>query len=141
MRKRVCLPIRSRLRTSTSSTTPAASLRWNAGKSTLLLPITLLERRRGQPRLRQRTVTREQTGARGAGERSTGNATEGEIRRLMSVRLVLDDFGKEARHAQVRGGSSHDAVVRTAARVSGHADGLTPQPARGSGCAGIVADL
>jgi hypothetical protein len=34
----------------------------------------------------------------------------------MSVRLVLDDFGKEALQAQVRGGSSHDAVVRTAAR-------------------------
>jgi hypothetical protein len=34
----------------------------------------------------------------------------------MSVRLMLDDFGKEALDAQVRDGGSRDAVVRTAAR-------------------------
>jgi hypothetical protein len=34
----------------------------------------------------------------------------------MSVRLELDDFGREALEAQVRGGSSRDAVIRTAAR-------------------------
>jgi hypothetical protein len=34
----------------------------------------------------------------------------------MSVRLELDDFGKEALEAQVRAGSSRDAVMRTAAR-------------------------
>jgi hypothetical protein len=34
----------------------------------------------------------------------------------MSVRLELDDFGKEALEAQVRRGSTRDAVIRTAAR-------------------------
>jgi hypothetical protein len=34
----------------------------------------------------------------------------------MSVRLELDDFGREALEAQVRGGCSRDAVIRTAAR-------------------------
>lgn len=34
----------------------------------------------------------------------------------MSVRLELDDFGREALETQVRGGSSRDAVIRTAAR-------------------------
>jgi hypothetical protein len=34
----------------------------------------------------------------------------------MSVRLELDDFGSEALDAQVRGGSTRDAVIRTAAR-------------------------
>jgi hypothetical protein len=34
----------------------------------------------------------------------------------MSVRLELDDFGREALEAQVRSGSSRDAVIRTAAR-------------------------
>jgi hypothetical protein len=34
----------------------------------------------------------------------------------MGVRLQLDDFGKEALEAQMRGGSSRDAVIRTAAR-------------------------
>jgi hypothetical protein len=70
MRKRVYLPMRSRLRTSTSRTTPAAILRWNAGKRTFLLPATLLERRRGQPRPRQRTVIREHTAARTVSSRT-----------------------------------------------------------------------
>ena len=34
----------------------------------------------------------------------------------MGVRLQLDDFGKEALEAQMRGGSSPDAVIRAAAR-------------------------
>ena len=34
----------------------------------------------------------------------------------MSVRLELDDFGKHALEAQVEGGSTRDAVIRTAAR-------------------------
>jgi hypothetical protein len=34
----------------------------------------------------------------------------------MSVRLELDDFGKQALEAQVRSGSSRDAFIRTAAR-------------------------
>jgi hypothetical protein len=34
----------------------------------------------------------------------------------MSVRLELDDFGKQALEAQVRRGSTRDAVIRTAAR-------------------------
>jgi hypothetical protein len=34
----------------------------------------------------------------------------------MSVRLELDDFGRQALEAQVRGGSTRDAVIRTAAR-------------------------
>jgi hypothetical protein len=34
----------------------------------------------------------------------------------MSVRLELDDFGREALEAHVRSGSSRDAVIRTAAR-------------------------
>ena len=34
----------------------------------------------------------------------------------MCVKLELDDFGREALEAQVRGGSSRDAVIRTAAR-------------------------
>jgi hypothetical protein len=34
----------------------------------------------------------------------------------MSVRLELDDFGKQALEAQVRSGSSRDALIRTAAR-------------------------
>lgn len=34
----------------------------------------------------------------------------------MSVRLELDDFGREALEAQVREGGSHDAVMRRAAR-------------------------
>jgi hypothetical protein len=34
----------------------------------------------------------------------------------MSVRLELDDFGNEALDAQVRGGTTRDAVIRTAAR-------------------------
>jgi hypothetical protein len=34
----------------------------------------------------------------------------------MSVRLELDDFGKQALDAQVRSGSSRDAFIRTAAR-------------------------
>jgi hypothetical protein len=34
----------------------------------------------------------------------------------MSVRLELDDFGREALEAHVRSGSTRDAVIRTAAR-------------------------
>jgi hypothetical protein len=34
----------------------------------------------------------------------------------MGVRLQLDDFGREALEAQMRGGSSPDAVIRAAAR-------------------------
>jgi hypothetical protein len=34
----------------------------------------------------------------------------------MSVRLELDDFGKQALEAQVRSGSSREAFIRTAAR-------------------------
>jgi|Tabmets5t2r1_1033131.scaffolds.fasta_scaffold12203_2 hypothetical protein len=34
----------------------------------------------------------------------------------MSVRLELDDFGKQALEAQVRSGSSRDVFIRTAAR-------------------------
>jgi hypothetical protein len=34
----------------------------------------------------------------------------------MSLRLELDDFGKEALEEQVRRGSTRDAVIRTAAR-------------------------
>jgi GNAT superfamily N-acetyltransferase len=42
--------------------------------------------------------------------------TEGRPRADMGVTLQLDDFGKKALEAQLRGGSSRDAVVRAAAR-------------------------
>jgi hypothetical protein len=42
--------------------------------------------------------------------------TEGRPRADMGVTLQLDDFGKKALEAQVRDGSSRDAVIRAAAR-------------------------
>jgi hypothetical protein len=54
--------------------------------------------------------------ARGGEARSGRGHPLKEIRGFMSVRLELDDFGKEALEAQVRSGSSRDAFIRTAAR-------------------------
>jgi hypothetical protein len=51
-----------------------------------------------------------------AAERRPKTSSEGEIRGTMSVRLELEDFGKQALDSQVQGGSSRDAVIRTATR-------------------------
>ena len=67
IRKRVYLPIRSRLLISTSNRAPARSLLpWIARIRRVFRPFSRVLRRKGQLRPRHRVVTLEQTGARTA---------------------------------------------------------------------------